>query len=265
MILPYTGVHYLLFNALGNEPIVYTSGNLSSLPMAITNEEIFTQLHDIADIFYFHNREIFQRADDSVLRPVLGIPTLIRRSRGYVPQYFTLPFKSPFLAMMSVGPEMNSTGAIARGERIFPTQHIGNVRNLETYQFLHDALLHMQTLLKVNATEIGAIGHDLHPAFQSTHLAHDLAEELKMQGDQPIALVPIQHHHAHLASLMIDHAIALDENIVGIMIDGVGYGLDQQSWGGEILFGGYSDFERGVTYTLANAQVEILQCNTQLV
>lgn len=246
IILPYTGVHYLLFQALRDRPLVYTSGNISSLPMATNNQEILTQLQGIADIFYLHNRRIYQRCDDSVIRPVLSGTNIIRRSRGYVPEYIKLPFQSPFNAMVAVGPELNSTGAVARGSRIFPTQHIGNVTNLENYLFLESSINHMRKLLKIDGSDIGIIAHDLHPLFQSTRLAGKLAEDYNIGADTELnsGLFPVQHHHAHMATLMIDNKLDIEEEMIAITIDGVGYGRNGQPWGGEILTGGYKSFRR---------------------
>ncbi|WP_371805950.1 carbamoyltransferase HypF [Candidatus Lokiarchaeum ossiferum] len=246
VLLPYMGLHHLLFQNLLNIPLVFTSGNISSLPMAVDNIEILTHLDGIADLFFLHNREIFQRCDDSVIRPVLNNPAIIRRSRGYIPEYIKLPFEPKCDAILAVGAELNSTGAIARGPRIFPTQHIGNVRNLETYEFLESALHHLQTLLKIDDCEIGCIARDLHPSFQSTRLALKIAEKLRSQLDegQIIPIKTIQHHHAHLASLMVDHQLPLEEKILVLTLDGVGYGKDHQPWGGEILLGGYHSFTR---------------------
>ncbi len=246
ILLPYMGLHYLLFQKLNNIPLVFTSGNISTLPMGIDNNEIVAHLAGIADAFYLHTREIYQRCDDSVIRPVLNIPAIIRRSRGYVPEYIKLPFEPQYTAMIAVGAELNSTGAIARGPRIFPTQHIGNVKNLETYEFLESALHHMQTLLKIDDEEIGCIARDLHPSFQSTRLAQALSKQLglKTADYQPLLIEAIQHHHAHLAALMVDHQLPLTEKIVALTLDGVGYGLDRQPWGGEILVGGYHAITR---------------------
>ena len=247
IILPYMGLHYLLFEKLGKIPLVFTSGNVSSLPMAIENSLIKKQMINLADEIYLHNRKIYQRCDDSVIRPVLNIPTLIRRSRGYVPEYYKLPFKTDLQSVIAVGAELNSTGAISRGERIFPTQHIGNVRNLDTYEFLENSIFHMQHLLKITDYEIDAIARDMHPLFQSSKLALKFLEHFKKskkEKENDIKIWPVQHHHAHLASLMVDNKLALDREIIAITIDGVGYGSDKQPWGGEVLRGGYSSFER---------------------
>jgi len=139
IMLPYSGIHHLLFDYIGKQPLVYTSGNKSNIPMAIENEKILDQLNNLADFFLLHNRPIYQRADDSVLRIHNDKVKLIRRSRGYVPEYFALPFEVETPAAISTGPELAVTGAILRNNRIFPTQHIGNVTHLETYEFLKDS------------------------------------------------------------------------------------------------------------------------------
>lgn len=238
VILPYMGIHYYLFQKLGDIPIIFTSGNESSVPMAVTNKEILEDLATLADNTYLHNRDIFQRCDDSVLRPVLENHIPIRRSRGYVPEYIKLPFAVRDGSIIAVGAELNNTGAISRGPRIFPTQHIGNVKNLATYEFLDGAIRHMQRLLQINPEEIYAVAHDLHPLFQSTKLANLYHREFN------VPLSAIQHHHAHLAALLVDHQIKPEEKIVAITADGVGYGADGNVWGGEILVGNYESMER---------------------
>jgi hydrogenase maturation protein HypF len=248
IILPYTGIHYLLFEQLENRPLIYTSGNVSGIPMALSQTDILSQLRKMADVFYLHNRIIYQRCDDSVLRFVGEIPTLIRRSRGYVPEYIRLPFTSPFKAMIGMGAELSTTGAVARGDRIFPTQHIGHVTNLETERFLADALSHMQSLLQIKQNEIGLIVRDLHPLFYSSKLGEQLYNDLvnSPQGPSvfPIQLLSVQHHHAHMAALMVDARIPFENDIIAIGVDGVGYGSDGQVWGGEILAGTYNKADR---------------------
>jgi len=139
IMLPYSGIHYLLFDYIGEKPLIYTSGNKSYIPMAIDNKKIFEQLKELADVFLLHNRSIYQRADDSVLRIHNNKPKLIRRSRGYVPEYISLPYEVEIPGAIATGPLLSTTGAILRKNRIFPTQHIGNVSHLETYDFLKNA------------------------------------------------------------------------------------------------------------------------------
>jgi len=238
VMLPYSGIHYLLFDHIGDRPLVYTSGNKSNIPMAIENDKIFDQLNSLADFFILHNRPIHQRADDSVLRVHTNKVKLIRRSRGYVPEYLALPFEVKTPAAISTGPELAVTGAILRHNRVFPTQHIGNVTHLETYEFLHQSLLHMKKLLQVKDSEVEFIACDLHPSFTTTKLAQELANQYNIET------YTIQHHYAHTLSLMAENDILSHERIVSICVDGVGYGDDGKIWGGEILLSDYKGYER---------------------
>ncbi len=238
IMLPYSGIHYLLFDYIGEKPLIYTSGNKSYIPMAIDNEKIFDQLEDLADVFLLHNRPIHQRVDDSVLRTHDDKVKLIRRSRGYVPEYLALPFDVEIPGAIATGPLLATTGAILRRNRIFPTQHIGNVSHLETYQFLKDALLHMKTLLQIEDSEIEFIACDAHPEFITTKLAEELKSKYKC------SLFKIQHHYAHILSLMAENNVEKYEKIIGIAADGVGYGEDGNIWGGEILLSSYHDYKR---------------------
>lgn len=237
-MLPYTGIHYLLFDLIGNKPLVYTSGNRSNIPMGIDNNTIFKQLNELADGFLLHNREICQRADDSVLRVHNNKIKLIRRSRGFVPEYLPLPFEVEIPGALATGPELAVTGAILRRNRIFPTQHIGNVTHLETYNFLEDALFHMKNLLQIKNSELEFIVCDAHPSFITTKLGTDLANQFK------IPLYSVQHHYAHILSLMAENEIEIDKKIIGISTDGVGYGDDGNIWGGEILLCSYNNYIR---------------------
>ncbi|MFX0188189.1 MAG: carbamoyltransferase HypF [Candidatus Hodarchaeota archaeon] len=237
-MLPYSGIHYLLFDFIGEKPLVYTSGNPSNIPMGIKNDKIFDQLQHLADIFLLHNRTIYQRADDSVLRIHDNKIKLIRRSRGYIPEYLPLPFEVDIPGALATGPELTVTGAVLRKNRIFPTQHIGNVAHLETYNFLKEALFHMKKLLQIKDSEIEFISCDAHPTFITTKFAKELAAQFN------VPLYPIQHHFSHILSLMAENNIRNDEKIIGISTDGVGYGDDGNIWGGEILLSSYNGYER---------------------
>ncbi|MFX0008787.1 MAG: carbamoyltransferase HypF [Candidatus Hermodarchaeota archaeon] len=238
IMLPYSGIHYLLFDHVGKKPLVYTSGNPSNLPMGIDNEVIFNQLQNLADYYILHNRPIYQRADDSVLRMHNDIVKLIRRSRGYVPEYLPLPFEVDIPGALAVGPELTVTGALLRRNRIFPTQHIGNVNNLEIYEFLKDAVFHIKNLLQIKDEEIKFIASDLHPAFTTTKLAKELTAQFNVE------LFQIQHHYAHALSLMAENKVRKDEGTITICTDGVGYGEDGNVWGGEILLTSYKEYQR---------------------
>ncbi|MFX0156374.1 MAG: carbamoyltransferase HypF, partial [Candidatus Hodarchaeota archaeon] len=220
ILLPYSGIHYLLFQYIGEKPLVYTSGNKSYIPMATDNNDIFDQLQDLADVFLLHNRPIYQRADDSVLRTHDDKVKLIRRSRGYVPEYLPLPFEVEIPSALATGPELSVTGAILRRNRIFPTQHIGNVTHLETYNFLMEALFHIKNLLQIKDSELKFIACDAHPTFVTTKIGNELANQ------HNIPLYSVQHHYAHILSLMAENRIKQDERIIGISTDGVGYGDD---------------------------------------
>ncbi|MBN2155016.1 MAG: carbamoyltransferase HypF [Candidatus Lokiarchaeota archaeon] len=244
IMLPYAGIHHLLFQQIGKVPLIFTSGNFSDLPMAISPDTVVAQLSHLADGFLLHNREIYQRVDDSVIRVQNSYTKLLRRSRGYVPEYLPLPFNPDITGGIAVGAELNSTGLVSRGHRLFPTQHIGNVNNLETYEFLKKSILHMKSLLKLENSQLDYIAMDLHPRFQSTRLAHNFQEEMGI----PLSF-NVQHHFAHAASLLVDNKI--DRNIPAVVatLDGVGYGLDGKVWGGEIIYGSYATMER--TYHLS--------------
>ncbi|MBY8981599.1 MAG: carbamoyltransferase HypF, partial [Candidatus Lokiarchaeota archaeon] len=237
-MLPYTGIHYLLFKFIGKKPLIYTSGNQTNIPMSIDNNKIIKQLSNIANFFLLHNRVITQRADDSVLRVHDDKIKLIRRSRGYVPEYISLPFKINIPGAIATGPELSVSGAILRFNRIFPTQYIGNIRNIETFNFFKDALFHMKKLLQITDSELKYISCDAHPVFLTTKYAQDLSKQLS------IPLYQIQHHYAHILSLMVENRIKIDEKIIGISTDGVGFGHDGNIWGGEILICSYKNYKR---------------------
>ncbi|MHA2473556.1 MAG: carbamoyltransferase HypF [Promethearchaeota archaeon] len=238
VMLPYSGIHHLLFEKIGKKPLIYTSGNKSYIPMAIENVQIFEQLQDLADMFLLHNRRIYQRADDSVLRVHKNKIKLIRRSRGFVPEYLPLPFNVGIPGAIATGPLLATTGAILRGNRIFPTQHIGNVSHLETYEFLKDALFHMKNLLQIKDSEIEFIACDAHPEFITTKLAGELGNQYNCE------IHKIQHHYAHILSLMAENNVGIEERVIGIALDGVGYGNDGNIWGGELILSSYNEYER---------------------
>ncbi|MHA1274155.1 MAG: carbamoyltransferase HypF [Promethearchaeota archaeon] len=237
-MLPYSGIHYLLFDLLGQKPLIYTSGNKSNIPMGIEDQKIFSQLENLADFFLLHNRTIYQRADDSVLRVHDDKVKIIRRSRGYIPEYLPLPFNVEIPAALSTGPELANTGAILRHNRVFPTQHIGNVTSLETFEFLKKALSHIKNLLKIKENDIKFITCDLHPAFITTRLGKELSDYYN------VPLYSIQHHFAHILGLMAENKIEPGKKIIGISTDGVGYGDDGNVWGGEILLSSYEGYKR---------------------
>jgi hydrogenase maturation protein HypF len=236
VMLPYTGIHLLLCNFSSDPAIVMTSGNMSGQPMAITNADAIRQLSDTVDYLLLHDRDIVARCDDSVIRVLDHVPTIIRRSRGYVPA----PIEVPVAAeqdVVAVGAELRSAGALLHGSQGYLTQHVGDVDCLETAIFLEDAVEHLRHLVGVQGHP-KAIAHDMHPKYLSTRLAKDLSEKWGA------TMISVQHHHAHAASLMAENSVPMDQSIVAIAMDGVGFGLDGDIWGGEILVSSYKDFER---------------------
>ncbi len=233
VFLPYSGIHYLLFKFLKEPAIIMTSANRSDEPMIISNSEALLKLRNLADYFLLHNRKIYQRADDSVLLLNNGIPTLIRRSRGYVPQWINTPIMTDDV-VIALGPEERNTGCILKKGRAYFTQHIGNLTNLDQFDFEIDAIMHLMKLTRTEDANIFAC--DLHPQFLSTRLAFELARKKSAK------VLQIQHHFAHAASLMAENMI--DESMICIVCDGYGYGNDKQAWGGEILFVDYREMER---------------------
>jgi hydrogenase maturation protein HypF len=227
VMFPYSALHHLLFDETDKIAYIMTSANLPGLPMAIKNDEILNNLKDIADYFLLHNREIVNRCDDSVLKKINNRMIFLRRSRGYAPEPITvnnLAFKND-KNILCVGPELNSTACLVKGNKFYLTQYIGKTSKYETFNYLNDAI---KNLMKItNTNKIDAVVCDLHPNYNSTKLAHELAEKFGAE------LYKIQHHRAHAYSLMGDNDVF--EDGIFIAIDGLGYGEDGNIWGGEVL------------------------------
>jgi len=228
VFLPYTPLHHLLFAEGSFSALVMTSGNLSEEPIAIENGEAIERLRGIADCFLVHNRDILLRCDDSVVRVAAGKTQQLRRSRGYVPVPVFLAEELP--RVLAVGGELKNTICLTRGEHAFLSQHIGDLENFESYRFFEQAVSHLCEVLEVRPEIVAC---DLHPGYFSTRWA------LKQEG---VHLVGVQHHHAHIASCMAENH--LQGRVIGIALDGTGYGADGHLWGGEVLVAGYDGFER---------------------
>ncbi len=222
VMLPYTGLHTLLFDGTSEPALVMTSGNPPGEPLAIENDEALERLGPDVDFFLFHNRRIAQRCDDPVVRFTGGQASLIRRSRGYAPEPVHLK-KNTGKCVLALGGELNVTACILIDDKAYLSQHIGNIEQIETFQFLKDAVSHMLNLTK---GKVQAVACDLHPKFLTTRLAHDFQSTYEWQ------LIQVQHHHTHIASVMGEHGL---EETVGIACDGVGFGPDGTIWGGEIM------------------------------
>lgn len=226
-MLPYTPLHHLLL-AEEFAALVMTSGNLSEEPIAIDNTDAFTRLAGIADYFLTHNREIYLRSDDSVIRRAAGETRFLRRSRGYVPVPVFL--NRPLPPVLACGAELKNTVCLTKGSQAFLSQHIGDLENLATYEFFQQTIAHMQRILGLRPELIAC---DLHPDYLSTRWA---------QEQTGVPVVAVQHHHAHIVSAMAEHRI--EGPVIGVACDGTGYGPDGTVWGGEVLVADESGFER---------------------
>jgi len=234
VMLPYSGLHILLLREVADPAVIMTSGNVSGKPIAASNEEILTHLSNLADYFLLHNRVIYQRCDDSVVKIVDGKAKLIRRSRGYVPEPIETPLPCKGRGLLAVGPELTVTVTVMKGNRCYASQHVGDVSgDLDMVEFHENVTMHLLKLLNVKPE---AVACDLHPQFVTTKIAEEYAEKWQ------VPLVRVQHHQAHAAALKAEHKV--DEPIVCITCDGVGYGPDGTIWGGEILLSDYASSER---------------------
>ncbi|MEQ9714648.1 MAG: carbamoyltransferase HypF [Candidatus Asgardarchaeum sp.] len=237
VMLPYSGIHEILMHYTKDPALVMTSGNYPGEPMAITNEEAFKQLKNIADYFLLHNRRIVNRNDDSVVKIIDGKTVFLRKSRGYVPEPIEIPFfRNDDTTILALGPELNVTFTILKGKHAYISQHIGDVENLEMINFLENAIDNFKKVIV--AREIHAVVSDAHPVFYTTRLAEKISNELS------IPHYTIQHHHAHVVSLLGEYGISPEEEVVAISADGFGLGDDGNAWGGEIFIASYTQYKR---------------------
>ncbi len=232
LMLPYSPLHHLLLAESGG-PLVMTSGNVSDEPIAYRDAEALERLGSIADLFLVHDRPIHIRTDDSVTRVVslAGAPTtqVLRRSRGFVPTSLRLPVAAA-RPVLACGAELKSTFCLAKGERAWVGHHIGDLENFETLRSFREGVEHFR---RVFAVDPALCAHDLHPEYLSTKYA------LELEG---VELVPVQHHHAHLAACLAEHGE--EGPTLGVIFDGTGLGSDGAIWGGELLTGDLRGFER---------------------
>jgi hydrogenase maturation protein HypF len=219
VMLPYTPLHHLLFAQEDcPEVLVMTSGNISGTPICTTNEDALIQLGPLADLFLLHNREIVTRVDDSVVRIMADHPVILRRARGFAPAPIQVPWELP--SILACGPGLKNTFSLGRGQTILSSQHIGDLDNLESYDFYQESIEHLK---KVFQFEPEAVACDMHPDYLSSRYA--------MQCSLP--LYKVQHHHAHAVAVMAEHG--LREPVLAVILDGTGLGDDGTIWGGEIL------------------------------
>jgi len=231
VMLPYTGLHFMLFENAKEPAFIMTSGNPPDEPIATGNSEALKKLGPDVDFFLFHDREIAQRCDDSVVRVVGKNIAMIRRSRGYAPAPIHVEMDLDG-CVLGVGAELNVTCCLLMQKKAFLSQHIGDIETPETLVFLKRTIQH---LFKLTRSEITRVACDLHPGFPTTKLAFEIAESCH------VPVIKVQHHHAHIAKLMAENDV---DEVIGVACDGFGYGEDGKAWGGEILHCSSNGYER---------------------
>jgi len=234
VMLAYSPLHYLLFDD-NLSVLVMTSGNFSSEPIITDNAEALEKLSILADSFLLHDREIFVPCDDSVVRVFENEELPIRRSRGYAPFPVELPFKVP--PILAVGGELKATFCLTKEEFAFLSQHLGDMENLETLEAFEKSIAQMRRLFRI---EPEIVVSDLHPNYLSTNWA---SRNLAKIAAKDAKFFKVQHHHAHIASVMAENKLQ-NETVIGFAFDGTGYGTDGAVWGGEVLLVDYQGFER---------------------
>jgi hydrogenase maturation protein HypF len=240
VMLPNTPLHHLMMRRL-DRPIVLTSGNLSDEPQCIDNADARQTLGGIADYFLMHDRDITRRVDDSIVRIIGGKPRIMRRARGYAPAPTALPdgfaAAPPVLAM---GGELKGAFCLLRDGQAILSHHMGDLENAKTFADYAQSIEAYQRLFEHVPTIIAV---DRHPEYLSTKLGRDLAAR------HVADLAEVQHHHAHMAACLAENGIALDAApVIGVALDGLGYGLDGTLWGGEFLLADYRDCQRLATF-----------------
>ena len=237
VLLPYTPVHHLLFEQVPGsdqpppEVLVMTSGNLTDEPICFEDADARERLGAIADCWLLHNRPIHVPCDDSVVQVSGGHELPIRRSRGYAPLPVGLSFSAP--PVLATGGELKNTFCLASGTDAYLSQHIGDMGSLETRDAFERSVAQLEQIYDITPVVTAT---DAHPGYQSRRWADEHA------GSSPLHIV--QHHHAHIASVMAEHGVPLGERVIGFAFDGTGYGTDGTVWGGEVLLASYRGFER---------------------
>lgn len=240
VMLPNAPLHHLLLRRM-NRPIVMTSGNLSDEPQCIDNDEAIARLGHIAEFFLTHNRPIAQRVDDSVVKVMAGEARMLRRARGYAPAPLRLPAgfadAPPILAF---GGELKNTFCLLRDGQAILSQHIGDLEDALTLSDYRHNLQLYETLYKHAPQRLAC---DLHPEYLSSKLAREQAET------RALPLIETQHHHAHIAACLAENGVALNAKpVIGVALDGLGFGVDGTLWGGEFLLADYRGYRRLGTF-----------------
>jgi len=236
LMLPYTPLHHLLMQSFAQSitpgrpaVLVLTSGNVSDEPIAYQDDDAQARLATIAEGMLTHNRDIHMRCDDTVMRIAAGGEQFFRRSRGYAPEPVSLSGELP-LPLLACGGHLKNTFCVGKGRRAFISQHIGDLENLETLTSFREGIEHYQRLFDIYPE---AIAYDLHPEYLATKYALDTDIPQK---------IGVQHHHAHIASVLAEHG--LQGPVIGVAADGTGFGTDGAVWGCEIMAADLTSFER---------------------
>ena len=228
-MLPYTPLHHLIMSDAFLGAMIMTSANNSDEPIVFKDEDALEKLGGVADAFLTHDREIHTREDDSIERPMSHGSVVLRRSRGYAPVPIMLNREYP--SILAVGGDLKNTFCLIKGSKAFLSQHIGDLKHKSVYEALGETIERFMQLLDIK--EVEAVAHDMHPDYMSSHWA----SEQKMAPT-----VAVQHHHAHMVSLMAE--THQEGEAIGIIFDGTGYGEDGGIWGGEFLVGGINGYQR---------------------
>jgi hydrogenase maturation protein HypF len=226
-ILPYMPLHYMLFEKLGTPAIVFTSANLSDEPVIIDNDEVKEKLGQDVDAIVAYNRDVYNRTDDSVCQVVNNKERIIRRSRGYVPIPFQL--KRNTEGILATGAELVNSFCIGKGSEAILSQYVGDLKNFSTYRSFTETIEKFKAFFRFKPS---LVVHDMHPDYFSANYAIGLG----------IPTLAVQHHHAHIASVMAEYN--LDEEVIGVCFDGTGYGTDGNLWGSEFFIADATGFER---------------------
>ncbi|MFH0757270.1 MAG: carbamoyltransferase HypF [Bacteroidota bacterium] len=232
IMLPYMPMHYLLFDALDTNGIILTSGNGSDEPILISNQEAVRQFGHQVEGIITYNREIYNRSDDSVVMVAGNKPQVLRRSKGYAPAPIRTHLKTE--GIFAAGAELVNSFAMGKGTQVLMSQYIGDLKNFETYQFYQETFERFSRMFRFNPQ---LLVHDLHPDYLSTRFSNELSGK-----NGGIPLLPVQHHHAHITSVMLDQG--LDGEVIGFSFDGLGLGTDGNLWGAEVMIAGFHDFKR---------------------
>ncbi|MGM0531623.1 MAG: carbamoyltransferase HypF [Bacteroidota bacterium] len=240
-MLPYMPLHYMLFDEVDLPAIALTSGNISDEPLIVDNKTAYSHLNGLVDAFLFYNREIHNRVDDSVVRVINGEEHMLRRSRGYVPEPLELDLDAE--GIFATGAELKNCFCIGKVHEAIMSQHIGDLKNYETYDFYTESVERFMHLFRL---EPAYVVSDMHPDYLSTKFARNFvarkASYKQGKRNGKVKWIQVQHHHAHIASCMAEHK--LDEKVLGVALDGTGYGDDGKIWGGEFLICDLSEYTR---------------------